>query len=199
MRWTYWRQIEVSEDCYKLKILGYYHRKIAKFVGSFPATMASSDIQRYYRTRGILQVSLFSAAYITCLALLLRSSDAEVLWIWILYLLTIGSGLVVFRFLKMHFVELPQVLILRDHPEVRSPTLDPRPSLTLDASAAVCRGDDGHRRDHSVRVAQSPAYNAALECCERTRRGGIDREIGAVIHVYPFLSHVCNQRNHACV
>ncbi|GLE08442.1 hypothetical protein PINS_up019625 [Pythium insidiosum] len=117
MRWTYWRQIEVSEDCYKLKILGYYHRKIAKFVGSFPATMASSDIQRYYRTRGILQVSLFSAAYITCLALLLRSSDAEVLWIWILYLLTIGSGLVVFRFLKMHFVELPQVLILRDHPE----------------------------------------------------------------------------------
>ncbi|KAJ0412562.1 hypothetical protein ATCC90586_006929 [Pythium insidiosum] len=109
--------IEVSEDCYKLKILGYYHRKIAKFVGSFPATMSSSDIRRYYRTRGILQVSLFSAAYITGLSLLLRSSDDDVLWLWILYLLTIGSGLVVFRFLKMHFVELPQVLILRDHPE----------------------------------------------------------------------------------
>jgi hypothetical protein len=112
----------MAQDCYKLKIMGYYHRKIAKFTGRFPSTMASSEIQRHYRTRGAVMVSLFSIAFVASLVLLARARDDETVWTWITYLLAIGSGIVIFRFIKMHFIELPQVLLLRDHPEVRSPS-----------------------------------------------------------------------------
>lgn len=116
---TRW-QIELSEDCYKLKILGFYHRKIEKFAGRFPLTMSSSQIRAYYRRHSVILFTLFSVSYVTSLALLLHSSfsDAAVR-MWILYVLSITSALVVLRITKMHLVELPQVLALRSHPEVR--------------------------------------------------------------------------------
>ncbi|TMW62511.1 hypothetical protein Poli38472_005129 [Pythium oligandrum] len=121
MRWGYWLDIEIAEDCYKLKILGYYHRKIAKFTGRFPSTMPSSEIRRHYRRRGITMSALFTVAYGILLTLLARAGEAKPILIWVLFLLTIGSGMVVFRFIKMHYIELPQVLILRDHPDFALP------------------------------------------------------------------------------
>lgn len=117
-------QIELSEDCYKLKILGYYHRKIEKFAGRFPLAMSSSQIRAYYRRHSAVLLTLFTVAYATSLFLLLQSSfnDAAV-QVWILYVLSITSALVVLRIAKMHLIELPQVLALRSHPEVRPSVL----------------------------------------------------------------------------
>lgn len=118
------RQIEGAEDCFKLKILGYYHRKIHKFVGNFPATMSTAQIRTFYRTRGLLPLALFTGAYIASLTLLVRSKAADgPARPWILFALSAASALVVLRYAKMHLVELPQVLALRSHPEVRPHSL----------------------------------------------------------------------------
>ncbi|KAG6602904.1 Calcium/calmodulin-dependent protein kinase type 1 [Phytophthora cinnamomi] len=89
MRWVYWTEIVQAEDQYKLKILGYYIRKIDKFVGRFPSSLSANKIKR----------------------------EKAVMRTWAFYLLAIGSGLVVLRYAKLHLVELPQVLALRTHPE----------------------------------------------------------------------------------
>lgn len=114
-------QIETSETCYKLKILGYYHRKIAKFVGNFPATMSAAQIRSFYRTHGALPFIVFTGAYVASLGLLARSTKADgPSRSWILFAISVASALVVLRYAKMHLVELPQVLALRNHPEVRA-------------------------------------------------------------------------------
>ncbi|DAZ96083.1 TPA: hypothetical protein N0F65_005861 [Lagenidium giganteum] len=117
MRWNYWHEIELSEDCYKLKILGYYHRKIQKFLGRFPPSVSEESIQSYYRRRGIFLLSLFISAYLASTVLLFMSEKDANTRICVLYLLTVASGLVVMRFAKMHLIELPQVLALRERPE----------------------------------------------------------------------------------
>ncbi|RLN55720.1 hypothetical protein BBJ28_00012414 [Nothophytophthora sp. Chile5] len=111
-------QIAQAEDVYKLKILGYYIRKIEKFVGRFPAALTADDIKRYYRARTWPLLLLFALAYAACLALLVQTKrEKAMMRTWVFYLLSIGSGLVVLRYAKLHLVELPQVLALRDHPE----------------------------------------------------------------------------------
>jgi hypothetical protein len=117
--WVVHAQIELSEDCYKLKILGYYHRKIAKVAGRFPPSMTSSQIRSYYRTRTAFLFALFVGAYVSFLALLVRTPESRVARTWVLYALSVASALVVLRFAKLHLIELPQVLALRIHPEVR--------------------------------------------------------------------------------
>lgn len=111
-------QIELADDDYKLKIMGYYHRKITKYTGTFPVSMTSSEIQQYYVTRGVVLWLLFMVAYVASLLLLVHANDASILRTWVLYLLAVGSGLVVVRFAKLHLIELPQVLALRQHPDV---------------------------------------------------------------------------------
>lgn len=100
--------------------MGYYHRKIAKYTGSFPVSLTSTEIHRYYVSRGVVVFVLFLAAYTASLVMLLRCSKTALLRVWVLYLLSVGSGLVVVRFAKLHLVELPQVLALRQHPDVSS-------------------------------------------------------------------------------
>lgn len=110
----------MAEDTYKLKIMGYYHRKIAKYAGSFPVSLTSAEIRRYYVSRGALVFVLFVAAYVVWLVLLFRCHRDSVLRMVVLFLLSVGSGLIVVRFAKLHLVELPQVLALRQHPDVSS-------------------------------------------------------------------------------
>ncbi|RLN98168.1 hypothetical protein BBJ28_00018028 [Nothophytophthora sp. Chile5] len=111
-------QIAQAEDVYKLKIMGYYIRKIEKFVGRFPAALTADDIKRYYRARTWPLLLLFALAYVACLVLLVQTErEKAMMRTWVFYLLSIGSGLVVLRYAKLHLVELPQVLALRDHPE----------------------------------------------------------------------------------
>jgi hypothetical protein len=58
-------------------------------------------------------------AYAACLVLLVQTKrEKAVMRTWAFYVLSIGSGLVVLRYAKLHLVELPQVLALREHPEV---------------------------------------------------------------------------------
>ncbi|EEY67021.1 uncharacterized protein PITG_17513 [Phytophthora infestans T30-4] len=94
MRWAYWMEIVQAEDQYRLRILGYYIRKIDKFVGRFPTSLSPSNIKGNYRKP--------------------REGGMRT---WAFYLLSIGSGLVVLRYAKLHLVELPQVLALRGHLE----------------------------------------------------------------------------------
>ncbi|KAG7386189.1 hypothetical protein PHYPSEUDO_000510 [Phytophthora pseudosyringae] len=118
MRWAYWTEIVQAEDQYRLKILGYYIRKIEKFVGRFPSSLSTNKIKRHYRKRTWPLLLLFMMAYAACLAFLLQTKrEKAVMRTWAFYLLSIGSGLVVLRYAKLHLVELPQVLALRDHPD----------------------------------------------------------------------------------
>lgn len=82
--------------------------------------MSPLQIRAYYRRRSTVLLTLFMDEYMTSLFLLFLSSfsDAAV-QVWILYVLSISSALVVLRIAKMHLVELPQVMALRSHPEVR--------------------------------------------------------------------------------
>ncbi|KAF1331222.1 hypothetical protein FI667_g4551, partial [Globisporangium splendens] len=133
MRWNYWHEIELSEDCYKLKILGYYHRKIAKFAGRFPPSMTSSQIRSYYRTRAAFLFVLFVGAYVSFLALLVRTPESKVARTWVLYALSVASALVVLRFAKLHLIELPQVLALRIHPEFAADLMPPSAAAAPEA------------------------------------------------------------------
>ncbi|KAG1709021.1 hypothetical protein DVH05_022652 [Phytophthora capsici] len=118
MRWEYWTEIVQAEDQYRLKIMGYYIHKIEKFVGRFPPSLSANKIKRHYRKRTWPLLVLFSLAYAACLLFLVRTKrEKAVMRTWAFYLLSIGSGLVVLRYAKLHLVELPQVLALRDRPE----------------------------------------------------------------------------------
>ncbi|KAE9006762.1 hypothetical protein PR003_g16607 [Phytophthora rubi] len=118
MRWVYWTEIVQAEDQYKLKILGYYIRKIDKFVSRFPSSLSANKIKLHYRKRTWPLLVLFVAAYAACLVLLVQTKrEKAVMRTWAFYLLSIGSGLVVLRYAKLHLVELPQVLALRAHAE----------------------------------------------------------------------------------
>ncbi|KAH7484846.1 hypothetical protein PRIC1_004164 [Phytophthora ramorum] len=117
MRWAYWSEIVQAEDQYRLKVLGYYIRKIDKFVGRFPSSLNANKIKRHYRKRTWPLLVLFVLTYAACLAFLVQTKrEKAVMRTWAFYLLSIGSGLVVLRYAKLHLVELPQVLALRDHP-----------------------------------------------------------------------------------
>lgn len=111
-------QIELAEDLYRLKIMGYYHRKIEKFIGRFPASMPAISIWQHYRMRDALVVTIFATGYVASMSLLLLNRREKEAWAWLLYLLSVASGLVVLRITKVHLIELPQVLALREHPEV---------------------------------------------------------------------------------
>ncbi|KAF4030507.1 hypothetical protein GN244_ATG17719 [Phytophthora infestans] len=118
MRWAYWMEIVQAEDQYRLRILGYYIRKIDKFVGRFPTSLSPSNIKGNYRKRTCPLLVLFVVTYAACLAFLVHNKhEKAVMRTWAFYLLSIGSGLVVLRYAKLHLVELPQVLALRGHLE----------------------------------------------------------------------------------
>ncbi|KAG2771453.1 hypothetical protein PC129_g2735 [Phytophthora cactorum] len=124
MRWIYWTEIVQAEDQYRLKILGYYIRKIDKFVGRFPPSLCANKIKVHYRKRTWPLLLLFVVTYAACLAFLVQTKrEKAVMRTWAFYLLSIGSGLVVLRYAKLHLVELPQVLALRDHPEFAADSL----------------------------------------------------------------------------
>ncbi|OWZ21930.1 hypothetical protein PHMEG_0003454 [Phytophthora megakarya] len=118
MRWDYWMEIVQAGDGYRLKILGYYIRKIEKFVGQFPPSLSAHEIKLFYRKRTWPLLVLFAFAYVACLTfLVLTKREKAVMHTWAFYMLSVGSGLVVLRYAKLHLIELPQVLVLRDHPE----------------------------------------------------------------------------------
>lgn len=98
--------------------MGYYHRKIEKFIGRFPASMPAISIWQHYRMRDALVVTIFATGYVASLVLLLLNRSEKEAWTWLFYLLSVASGLVVLRITKVHLIELPQVLALREHPEV---------------------------------------------------------------------------------
>ncbi|TYZ64747.1 hypothetical protein PybrP1_004290 [[Pythium] brassicae (nom. inval.)] len=160
MRWNYWHEIETAEDCYKLKVLGYYHRKIDKFVGNFPATMSSAQIRSFYRTRGVLPLVLFTGAYVASLWLLARSTAADgAARPWILFALSATSALVVLRYAKMHLIELPQVLALRCHPEFAASTTPLSPE-TVPFARLVATYHATDEQPVAVAVAVTPSTTA---------------------------------------
>ncbi|KAE8968951.1 hypothetical protein PR002_g27582 [Phytophthora rubi] len=89
MRSVYWTELD-WEDQYKLKILSYYIRKIDIFFDRFPSSLSANKIKLHYCKLTWPLLLLFVAAY---------------------------AALVVFRYAKLHRVELPQVLALRAQPE----------------------------------------------------------------------------------
>ncbi|KAG7398047.1 hypothetical protein PHYBOEH_011778 [Phytophthora boehmeriae] len=111
-RWRYWNEIVQAEDVYRLRIVGYYIRKIDKFLGRFPPSLSAGEIKHYYRLRTWPLLLLFALAYIVCLAFLVRTKHEKTMMrTWLSYLLAIGCGLVVLRYAKLHLVELPQFAI----------------------------------------------------------------------------------------
>jgi hypothetical protein len=91
---------------------------MARIIGQFPTAISSEDIKIYYRKRGILHFALFAASYFTSMCLLIKSDPNDSNRIYLLYALSMGSGLVLMRYTKMQLIEIPQVLHLRDRPEV---------------------------------------------------------------------------------
>ncbi|RLN51506.1 hypothetical protein BBJ29_002254 [Phytophthora kernoviae] len=139
-----------AEDVYKLRIVGYYIRKIDKFLGRFPTSLSADEIKHHYRKRTWPLLLLFTLTYAACLAFLVRTKhEKSMVRTWLFYLLSIGSGLVVLRYAKLHLVELPQVLALRDHPEFATdgltgvtesiPFARPMPSYTTADNSRVVR------------------------------------------------------------
>ncbi|RHY11855.1 hypothetical protein DYB26_011631 [Aphanomyces astaci] len=98
--------IELATAPYKLKILGYYHRKIDHFLGQFPKGTTDAQIHRHYNIRTGVTALLFSAAFVVSTVL-------------ILYIFSVASVCVLFYLGKVHCIELPQVIVLRHRPEVR--------------------------------------------------------------------------------
>ncbi|RQM20797.1 hypothetical protein B5M09_003871 [Aphanomyces astaci] len=104
-RWSYWAEIELATAPYKLKILGYYHRKIDHFLGQFPKGTTDAQIHRHYNIRTGVTALLFSAAFVVSTVL-------------ILYIFSVASVCVLFYLGKVHCIELPQVIVLRHRPEI---------------------------------------------------------------------------------
>ncbi|RHY86054.1 hypothetical protein DYB37_004411 [Aphanomyces astaci] len=96
--------IELATAPYKLKILGYYHRKIDHFLGQFPKGTTDAQIHRHYNIRTGVTALLFSAAFVVSTVL-------------ILYIFSVASVCVLFYLGKVHCIELPQVIVLRHRPE----------------------------------------------------------------------------------
>lgn len=85
-------------------------------MGRFPTSLSANKIKLHYRRRTWPLLLLFVVAYAACLVLLVQTKrEKAVMRTWAFYLLSIGSGLVVLRYAKLHLVELPQVLALRAH------------------------------------------------------------------------------------
>ncbi|KAE8882965.1 hypothetical protein PF005_g27937 [Phytophthora fragariae] len=79
-----------EEDQYKLKILSYYIRKIDIVFDHFPSSLSANKIKLHY---------------------------CKLTWPLLLLFVPAYAALVVFRYAKLHRVELPQVLALRAQPE----------------------------------------------------------------------------------
>ncbi|KUF90531.1 Calcium/calmodulin-dependent protein kinase type 1 [Phytophthora nicotianae] len=151
MRSAYWTEIVQAEDQYRLRILGYYIRKIDKFVGRFPSSLSPSKIKSHYRKRTWPLLVLFVATYVACLAFLVQTKrEKAVMRTWAFYLLSIGCGLVVLRYAKLHLIELPQVLALRDHPEFATDgLLNAAESIPFARTVPSYTGGDN---DHIIKV-----------------------------------------------
>jgi len=108
----------MSMQPHKLKILGFYHRKIDRFLGRFPHGTTEAKIKRYYKIRGILLSILFLLSFVVLTGFVAISKNASYSRVMILYILSVASVCVFFRLSKMHYIELPQVLALHQRPEV---------------------------------------------------------------------------------
>ncbi|KAF0700914.1 Aste57867_8562 [Aphanomyces stellatus] len=123
MRWSYWHEIELATAPYKLKILGYYHRKIDHFLGQFPKGTTDAQIHFYYNLRGGITALLFLTAFVVFTVLLALTDGDEYSQILILYVLSVASVCVLFYLGKVYCIELPQVIALRHRPEFASDVL----------------------------------------------------------------------------
>ncbi|ETV92518.1 hypothetical protein, variant [Aphanomyces invadans] len=122
-RWSYWAEIELATAPYKLKILGYYHRKIDHFLGHFPRGTTDVDINRHYNIRTGITALLFFAAFVVSTVLLAHTEGDDYSQVLILYVLSVASVCVLFYLGKVHCIELPQVILLRHRPEFASDVL----------------------------------------------------------------------------
>ncbi|ETV92517.1 hypothetical protein H310_13200 [Aphanomyces invadans] len=116
-------QIELATAPYKLKILGYYHRKIDHFLGHFPRGTTDVDINRHYNIRTGITALLFFAAFVVSTVLLAHTEGDDYSQVLILYVLSVASVCVLFYLGKVHCIELPQVILLRHRPEFASDVL----------------------------------------------------------------------------
>ncbi|OQS04600.1 hypothetical protein THRCLA_20840 [Thraustotheca clavata] len=124
MRWSYWHEIEISAAAYRLKILGYYHRKIDRFLGRFPRGVTSeAQMHQYFKYRGIVLAILFFTSFVIFGVLLALCDSDAYTQVLLLYVLDVASACVLFRLAKLHFVELPQVFVLYHRPEFASDSL----------------------------------------------------------------------------
>ncbi|KDO24543.1 hypothetical protein SPRG_10358 [Saprolegnia parasitica CBS 223.65] len=118
MRWSYWHEIELSMATYRLKILGYYHRKIDRHLGRFPrGATTEAQMRQYYLLRGVVLSLLFATAYGTFAILLAICDEDAYTQVLLLYVLAVASVCVLYRLAKLHLIELPQVLVLYQRPE----------------------------------------------------------------------------------
>ncbi|OQR92713.1 hypothetical protein ACHHYP_03335 [Achlya hypogyna] len=118
MRWSYWHEIELSMATYRLKILGYYHRKIDRYLGRFPrGSTTEAQMRQYYNLRWFVLSALFFAAFVMFSLLLALCDEDAYTQILLLYVLAVASVCVLYRLAKLHFVELPQVIVLYQRPE----------------------------------------------------------------------------------
>ncbi|KAF0754534.1 hypothetical protein AaE_005288 [Aphanomyces astaci] len=115
--------IELATAPYKLKILGYYHRKIDHFLGQFPKGTTDAQIHRHYNIRTGVTALLFSAAFVVSTVLLAYTDGQDYSQVLILYIFSVASVCVLFYLGKVHCIELPQVIVLRHRPEFASEVL----------------------------------------------------------------------------
>ncbi|RHY34904.1 hypothetical protein DYB32_000602 [Aphanomyces invadans] len=94
-------QIELATAPYKLKILGYYHRKIDHFLGHFPRGTTDVDINRHYNIRTGITALLFFAAFVVSTVLLAHTEGDDYSQVLILYVLSVASVCVLFYLGKL--------------------------------------------------------------------------------------------------
>ncbi|CAK4625216.1 hypothetical protein LEN26_004424 [Aphanomyces euteiches] len=116
-RWSYWHEIELATAPYKLKILGYYHRKIDHFLGQFPSGTSDEQVVRFYALRTSVLAILFLAGFVGFTTLLAYTDGDKYPQVMILYVLSVASVCVLFYLGKVYCIELPQVIVLRHRPE----------------------------------------------------------------------------------
>ncbi|KAH9079955.1 hypothetical protein Ae201684P_020535 [Aphanomyces euteiches] len=111
------RCIELATAPYKLKILGYYHRKIDHFLGQFPSSTSDEQVVRFYALRTSVLAILFLAGFVGFTTLLAYTDGDKYPQVMILYVLSVASVCVLFYLGKVYCIELPQVIVLRHRPE----------------------------------------------------------------------------------
>ncbi|CAK4108463.1 unnamed protein product [Aphanomyces euteiches] len=109
--------IELATAPYKLKILGYYHRKIDHFLGQFPSSTSDEQVVRFYALRTSVLAILFLAGFVGFTTLLAYTDGDKYPQVMILYVLSVASVCVLFYLGKVYCIELPQVIVLRHRPE----------------------------------------------------------------------------------